>query len=103
MMKYKGYIGKVTYDDEHDIFHGEVIGLKDVITFQAATVKVLKQAFKDSINDYLTWCKERGENPEKTFSGKLHVRISPNLHAKLAFAAQQQDMSLNKYIERKLK
>lgn len=65
MMKYKGYFGKVTYDDEAKIFHGEVIGLKDVITFQSKSVNELKQALQDSINDYLAWCQERGEQPEK--------------------------------------
>lgn len=59
MMEYKGYLGKADYDYEAKIFHGEVIGLKDVITFQGRTVDELEQAFKDSINDYLAWCKER--------------------------------------------
>ena len=59
MMKYKGYFGKITYnDDEAKIFHGEVIGLKDIITFQGKSVNELKKAFQDSINDYLSWCKE---------------------------------------------
>ncbi|HLC07280.1 MAG TPA: type II toxin-antitoxin system HicB family antitoxin [Candidatus Babeliales bacterium] len=56
MMKYKGYFGEVTYDDEAKIFHGEVIGLKNIITFQGKSVNELKQAFQDSINDYLAWC-----------------------------------------------
>ncbi len=56
MMKYKGYWGEVTFDDEAKIFHGEVIGLKDVITFQGKNVDEIEQAFKDSIDDYLTWC-----------------------------------------------
>ena len=73
-MKYKGYIGHVTYDEDAKIFHGEVIGLKDVITFQGESVKELEQAFKDSINDYLEFCQERGENPEKTFSGSVHTK-----------------------------
>jgi len=55
-MKYKGYFGEVTYDDEAKIFHGEVIGLKNIITFQGKSVNELKQAFQDSINDYLAWC-----------------------------------------------
>jgi predicted HicB family RNase H-like nuclease len=74
-MKYKGYIGQVTYDDDAKIFHGEVLGLKDVITFQGESVKELEQAFKDSINDYLEFCHERGEGPEKTFSGNIRVRM----------------------------
>lgn len=66
-MKYKGYFGHVEYDDEAKIFHGEVIGLRDIITFQGKSVDELEQAFHDSVNDYLSWCKELGEKPEKTF------------------------------------
>ena len=62
-MKYKGYIGYVKYDDEAKIFHGEVIGLSDIITFQGKSVEELEQSFKDSVDDYLTWCKERRERP----------------------------------------
>jgi len=56
MMQYKGYSGKVEYDDEAEIFHGEVIGLRDVITFQGKTVDEIKQAFSDSVDDYLDFC-----------------------------------------------
>ena len=98
MMKYKGYVGKVSYDADAKIFHGDVIGLKDVITFQGTSVQELDQAFKDSINDYIAWCKKRGETPEKTFSGNLRLRISPDLHATLAHLAATQGLSLNSFI-----
>jgi predicted HicB family RNase H-like nuclease len=103
MMKYKGYIGHVVYDPEAKIFHGDVVGLKDVITFQGTTVKELEKAFKDSVDDYLAWCKERGEKPEKTFSGNLRIRIAQDLHAKLAQEASVQGMSLNSLITEKLR
>ena len=65
MLKYKGYVGQAVYDDEARIIHGDVIGLRSVITFQGKSVDELEQAFRDSIDDYLDWCKERGEEPEK--------------------------------------
>lgn len=65
MMKYKGYISRVEYDDEAKVFHGEKLGIKDVVTFQGTTVNEIEQAFKDSIDDYLAFCKERGEEPER--------------------------------------
>jgi len=102
MMKYKGYLGEVSYDANAKIFHGDVIGLKDVITFQGTTVKEIEQAFKDSINDYIAWCKKRGEKPEKTFSGNLRIRISPDLHAELSHLAVTQGLSLNSLIIDKL-
>ena len=98
MMEYKGYFGDVTYDPEADIFHGNVLGLKDVITFQGTSVKELEQAFKDSIDDYLVWCKERGEKPEKTFSGELRLKMPIELHAQLAHMAATQGISLNTHI-----
>ena len=103
MMKYKGYIGHVEYDDEAKIFHGEVVGLRDVITFQGRSVEDLERSFKDSIEDYLNWCKERGEKPEKTFSGTFNLRIPPELHAKLALHAKTIGISLNSYVTEKLR
>lgn len=58
MMKYKGYIGHIEYDDEAKIFHGEVVGLKDIITFQGSSVGELEEAFKDSVEDFLAWSKK---------------------------------------------
>jgi len=101
MMKYKGYIGHVEYDDKAKIFHGEV-GLKDIITFQGITVDELEKAFKDSVEDYLAWCKKRREKPEKTFSGTFNLRIPPELHAKLAIQAKTTGISLNSFISQTL-
>ncbi|MEZ4707855.1 MAG: type II toxin-antitoxin system HicB family antitoxin [Caldilineaceae bacterium] len=98
MMDYKGYIGKVEFDDEANIFHGEVINLRDVITFQGTSVQELRAAFQDSVEDYLAFCAERGEEPERPFSGKFTVRISPELHRKLFVYAKMQDKSLNGWI-----
>lgn len=103
MMKYKGYLGNVVYDDEAKLFHGEVIGLKDVITFQGTTVKEIEKAFKNSVDDYLVWCKERGEKPEKTYSGTFNVRTTPDVHASLALEAAQRGVSLNDLINEKLR
>src|SRR5271154_3277562 len=103
MMKYKGYIGHVEYDDEAKIFHGEVVGLRDIITFQGKSVDELEEAFKGSVDDYLAWCKERGEKPEKTFSGTFNLRIPPELHAKLAFHAKTIGVSLNSFVTERLR
>jgi len=97
-MKYKGYIGQVEYDGEAKIFHGEILGIKDVITFQGTSVRELEKAFRDSIDDYLTWCEERSEEPEKPFSGTFTVRVNPEEHKKLALAASKANTSLNKFV-----
>jgi predicted HicB family RNase H-like nuclease len=103
MMKYKGYIGHVEYDDEAKIFHGEVVGLSDIITFQGKSVEELEEAFRGSVEDYLAWCKKRREKPEKTFSGTFNLRIPPELHAKLVFHAKTIGISLNSYVTEKLR
>jgi predicted HicB family RNase H-like nuclease len=65
MMRYKGYIGRVEYDAIAKLFHGEVIGLKDVITFQGTTAREIEKAFKDFVDDYIAWRRQCGEQPEK--------------------------------------
>ncbi len=97
-MKHKGYTGKVTFDDDAGVFHGRVIGLRDVITFEGTTVAELRQAFHDSVDDYLDFCRERGEAPEKPASGKLVARLGPALHRKLALHAERTGKSLNTVI-----
>ena len=87
-MEYKGYTAAVEFDDEAEIFHGGVIGVKDVITFKGKTAKKLKKAFRDSVDDYLSFCKERGEAPDKPFTGQFVVRISPQLHRKIYLCAK---------------
>ena len=67
MMKYKGYIGHVEYDDEAKVFHREAVGLKDIITFKGKSVKELEQAFKESVDDYLSWCKNEVRGQKKHF------------------------------------
>ena len=97
-MKYKGYQGTVTYDDEAKIFHGEVIGLKDMITFQGTSVEELEQAFKDSIDDYVVFCKKKKRAPEKPFSGNLLLRVPPEIHKEATVEAKNRGISLNAFL-----
>lgn len=103
MLIYKGYIGHVEFDDEAEIFSGEVINTRDVITFQGKTVAEIKRAFRDSVDDYLTFCEEREEEPEKPFSGKFNLRLEPELHRQVYIVARQHKMSLNQWIAEAIK
>lgn len=98
MMTYKGYSGNVRFDDEAEIFHGEVLGLRDVVTFQGTTVEELKKAFEESIDDYLDFCEERGESPDKPFSGKFLLRVDPQLHRRLHELSADEGESLNSWL-----
>lgn len=102
MMDYKGYIGTVEYDDDAEIFHGEVINTRDVITFQGQSVAEIKQAFRDSVDDYLEFCSARGETPDKPFSGRFVTRISAELHRMVNVAAAVSGKSLNHWVAEQL-
>jgi predicted HicB family RNase H-like nuclease len=102
MMEYKGYAAKVEFDDEAELFHCEIIGIKDVVTFQGKTARELKKAFMESVDDYLSFCKERGEAPDKPFTGKFVVRISPELHRKIYLSAKLSNESINAWLNDKL-
>lgn len=97
-MSYKGYEGLVAYDEDAEIFHGEVMNLRDVITFSGRSVSELKQALEASVEDYLAYCRERGEEPEKPYSGQFVVRVDPPVHRAAATAAKRAGVSLNKWI-----
>src|SRR5260370_37188447 len=98
MMEYKSYFGNIEYDDQAEIFHGEVVNTRDVITFQGTSVAELRKAFKDSIDDYLAFCAERGEKPEKPFSGQFVSRISPYLHRNITTAPARPRQRLNSLV-----
>lgn len=100
MMDYKSYIGDVKYDSDAHIFHGEVINTRDVITFQGKSVDELEQAFQDSVDDYLEWCAEDGVEPERPYSGKFNLRISPELHKEIAISAKLLKLSINRFVEK---
>jgi len=102
IIDYKGYTGKIEFDDEASIFHGEVLDLSDVITFQGTCVDDLRQAFEDSVDDYLEFCEELGREPEKPYSGNFVLRVDPKLHRELTVRAKSENMSLNQWIGNKL-
>jgi predicted HicB family RNase H-like nuclease len=95
---YQGYSAKVTFDPDAEVLHGEVVGLRDVITFQATSVEGLKTAFRDSVDDYLAWCAELGQEPERAYAGRFLLRMDPGLHRDLALAAERTGVSINAFV-----
>ena len=100
MLTYKGYKASVVYDDEADVLHGEVLGPRSVITFQATSIEQLKREFEFSVEDYLAFCAERGIEPDKPCSGKISLRVSPDVHSAAISAASLEGMSLNAWISK---
>jgi predicted HicB family RNase H-like nuclease len=102
ILNYKGYQGRFDYDPEADIFHGEVLHLTDVITFQGRSIDELKQALADSVEDYLEFCAQKGKSPEKPYSGRFNVRIAPEVHQRIALEAARDGISINSWVARTL-
>jgi predicted HicB family RNase H-like nuclease len=98
ILTYKGYQGSFAYDQDADIFHGDVLHITDVVTFQGRSIDELKIALADSMEDYFDLCKEAGKSPQKPFSGRFNVRLTPELHQKAAHTAALEGMSLNNWI-----
>ncbi len=98
MMTYKGYQAAVAFDQEADVFHGEVVGTRDVIFFEATSVEELKKEFQFSIDDYLSMCAEQGQAPDKPYSGKIPLRINPQVHRAATAAAKAEGKSLNAWL-----
>lgn len=97
-MEYNGYHAVVAFDDDVGILHGEVIDTRDVITFQGQSVDELRQAFRDSVEEYLKICAERNLDPDKPFSGRVVLRMEPEIHRAAVTAAKTGGVSLNSWI-----
>ena len=101
-MRYKDYVATIEYDDDAALFHGEIANLRDVITFQGRSAAELKKAFRESVEDYLAFCAKRGEEPERPVSGKFVVRVTPEIHSRVAVAAVREGVSMNQWIAKVL-
>ena len=101
-MEYKGYTAVVRFRPDDEVFHGTVVNVSDSVHFEGKSIKELKSAFKKSIDYYLDFCKKRGEEPDKPYSGKLSLRLDPRIHRKVAVAAKLQGTSVNTFISHTL-
>jgi predicted HicB family RNase H-like nuclease len=99
MLNYKGYIGSIEVDVESGLLHGRVLDIRDVVTFQGSTVTEAKQEFQTSIDEYLDFCAQLGQEPEKPFSGKLPFRTSAEHHRLIFLAASKAGKSMNAWMD----
>ena len=96
-MKYEGYTGYVEFDDEAGLLRGEVLDTRGVVIFQGNTVDELRQPFRESMDEYLQFCAERKEKPDKPVSGKFVVRLPSEPHHRTYIKASEQGQSLNRF------
>ena len=96
-LSYKGYAARVEFSSEDDCFIGHIAGIKDVVGFHAETVVDLKSAFEEAVDDYLETCDQVGKLPQRPYSGKLMLRMPPDIHAAVAAAAELSGKSINQW------
>jgi predicted HicB family RNase H-like nuclease len=98
-LSFENYVGSVETSVEDDVLHGRIELVNDVVTYQAETLRELKKEFEKAVIDYLATCKELGKEPEKTYTGKTNIRMSPSLHKEVARRAIKNGRSMNAEIE----
>ena len=101
-MTHRGYTAHIEYDDRDAIFVGRVLGIDDIIGFHADSVAALRSAFEEAVDDYLTTCAIRGKHPHSAASGRMMLRVSPEVHRASLIAAQAEGKSLNQWAEQVL-
>ena len=101
-MTLDGYSAKIEYDAELDLFRGEILGLNGGADFYGKNPKELRAEFKKSLQVFLDVCKEKAIEPRRNYSGKFNLRITPELHERLAIAAQAEGKSINSFAQEAL-
>lgn len=96
-MTFKGYTARVEIDDRNNILVGHLLGVRDVVGFHADDVTGLRAAFEEAVNDYLETCAKIGKSAEKPASGKLMLRVAPEIHSAALIAAKASGQSLNQW------
>lgn len=97
-MTHKGYAARVEYSEEDGCFVGHIAGIRDVIGFHGESVTELRAAFEEAVDDYLETCRKLGQQPNHPYSGQFRLRLSPELHARAAMAAETKGKSLNAWV-----
>lgn len=97
-MSYLGYTATIAFDERDDLFVGRILGIRAIISFEAQSVKALHSAFHHAVDDYLAECSEKGAAPEKMASGKLLLRLSPEIHQRATVVAKASGQSLNQWV-----
>jgi predicted HicB family RNase H-like nuclease len=98
-LHYKDYVGNIEFSEADGVFHGKVVGIKSLISFEGNSVNAITKDFHNAINEYLGFCAETGKQPEKPFKGSFNVRIGTDLHRKATLTASARGISLNTLVE----
>ena len=97
-LKYKGFLGSVALSEADNVFFGKIEGIDGLVNFEGESVAELIDSFHSAVDDYLEYCKEEGIEPHKSYSGSFNVRLTPDLHSRIAYLAKQTGVSINSFI-----
>lgn len=100
VLKYKGFIGSVSFAAEDDVFYGKIEGVNDLITFEGGSVQELKDAFHYMVDEHINDCEAENRPLKKSYSGSFNVRITPKMHQKLAETALRKGVTLNQLLRK---
>lgn len=103
VLEYKGYHSKIEFDSEALVLRGKIEGIKDLVNFESADIHTVQEEFRAAVDEYLEFCKEVGKEPDKEYKGTFNIRISPDLHKKLAIVAIKNGDTLNATVEKAIK
>ena len=98
-LNHNGFIGTFNYIEDEDILYGKIEGITDLVTFEGTSIKEVKEAFIEAVEDYVFLCKEVGKEPLKSFKGSFNVRLSSELHRKVSMEAVKNNMNLNQFVQ----
>lgn len=99
ILQYKGYYASVHFSAGDDVFFGKILGIDDLINFEGASVKELRKAFYEAVDDYIKTCAKLGKEPNKTYKGSFNVRIPTELHKQASIFAAIHNISLNDFVK----
>ena len=102
LIEYKGYIGSIEFSQEDELFYGKVQGIRTLISYEGTNAQELIEDFHEAVDAYLELCQENGKTPEKAYKGSFNIRVSPELHKKIAIYAMEHDITLNNFVEQSI-
>jgi predicted HicB family RNase H-like nuclease len=99
ILQYKNYYGSVHFSADDEVFHGKILGINDLVNFEGTSVKELKAAFEEAVDDYIDTCNLVGKSPDKTYKGTFNVRVPSNLHREASLFAAINNITLNEFVK----
>ena len=100
VLEYKGYHSRIEFDSVSKVLHGKIEGIIDLVTFESDSISEIESEFHKAVDDYLAFCADIGQEPNKEYKGSFNIRITPELHKKLVEISFLNNESLNSTVEK---